>query len=358
MHVFESIIERGHERVAFHHDPETGLKAIIALHSTALGNALGGTRRWFYETEDDALYDVLRLSQGMTYKSAVAGLPVGGGKSLIMLPKPGHRATEAEARAMGRFVDTFTGAYIAAEDVGINTQYVDWMASETRHVMGGETVSHGGDPSPHTAQGVVNAMKAALKHAGRKVDFKGLTVAIQGVGNVGYNVAKILTAGGAEIVAADINQNNLDRAVRDCNAQPVTDDQILHAKCDILSPCALGGVIDGHIAHKLNCEMLVPGANNVLDDPNEDAVILKGRGITYVPDFVANAGGVIHLAGLYLGYTTKKLAEMIASIEQTSLQILRDAEGVSSTHAAAVALGDRRIAEGARHKAADQQVPA
>jgi leucine dehydrogenase len=351
MHVFDQIISRNHERVCFHQDPATGLKAIIALHSTKLGNALGGTRRWYYQTENDALYDVLRLSQGMTYKCACAGLAIGGGKSLIMLPKPGHKPSEAEARAMGRFVDTFNGAYIAAEDVGINTQYVDWMALETKHVMGGEKVSTGGDPSPHTAQGVVNAMKAALKFTGRKVDFAGLTIALQGVGNVGYNVARILSAQGAKIIAADINQANLDRAVRDCKATPVAEAQILTYKCDILSPCALGGVIDGHIANELKCDMLVPGANNVLDDPDEDAVILKSRSIVYVPDFVANAGGVIHLAGLYLGYTPKQLAQKIAEIETTSLEILRDGETNSSTHAAAVKIGDRRIAEGSRKKA-------
>ena len=347
MHVFEQIVERGHERVCFHHDPVTGLKAIVAIHNTVLGNALGGTRRWYYETENDALWDVLRLSQGMTYKSAGAGLPMGGAKSIIMLPKPGHKATEAEARAMGRFVDTFQGVYIAAEDVGVNTQYVDWMASETKHVMGGEKVSTGGDPSPHTAQGVVNAMKAALKFLGKKADFSGLTIALQGVGNVGYNVARILSAAGARIIAADINKTNLDRTVRDCNATAVTEEQILTAKCDILSPCALGGVVDGHIANQLRCEMLVPGANNVLDDPNEDGVILKSRGILYVPDFIANAGGVIHLAGIYLGYSKQQLAAKIADIEQTSLQVLRDAESGTSTHAAAVALSERRIAEGA-----------
>jgi leucine dehydrogenase len=131
MSVFDQIIDRGHERVCFHHDPATGLKALIAVHNTVLGNALGGTRRWYYETEDDAVYDVLRLSQGMTYKSAAAGLPMGGAKSVIMMPKPGHKATEAEAHAMGRFVDTFNGVYIAAEDVGVNIQFVDWMAMET-----------------------------------------------------------------------------------------------------------------------------------------------------------------------------------------------------------------------------------
>jgi leucine dehydrogenase len=352
MHIFDQIIERGHERVCFHHDPATGLKAIIAIHNTVLGNALGGTRRWYYETEADAVYDVLRLSQGMTYKSACAGLPMGGAKSLIMMPKPGVKATEAEGRAMGRFVDTFNGVYIAAEDVGVNTQFVDWMAMETKHVMGGEKVSTGGDPSPHTAQGVVNAMKAALRHVGRKVDFRGLTVALQGVGNVGYNVAKILSAAGAKILAADINQANLQRAVRDCGAVAVTEDQILISQCDILSPCALGGVIDGHLAAKLRCDILCPGANNVLDDPDEDAVILQSRGIVYVPDFVANAGGVIHLAGLYLGYSKQQLAQKIADIEGTSLQVLGEAAsgGARSTHAAAVALAQRRISEGATAK--------
>lgn len=352
MPVFDQIIERGHERVCFHHDPRTGLKAIVAIHNTVLGNALGGTRRWFYETEDDALYDVLRLSQGMTYKSAAAGLPMGGAKSVIMMPKPGAKAAEAEARAMGRFVDTFQGVYIAAEDVGVNTQFVDWMAMETKHVMGGEKVSTGGDPSPHTAQGVVNAMKAALRHLGKPADFKGLTIALQGVGNVGYNVAKILKAAGAKIIAADINQANLDKAVRDCGVKAVTEDQILTSTCDILSPCALGGVVDGHVANQLKCEILCPGANNVLDDPDEDAVILKGRGILYVPDFIANAGGVIHLAGLYLGYTNQQLAQKVADIEATALQVLADAESASiTTHAAAVKLAERKIAEGAKAKA-------
>lgn len=352
MTVFDQMIDRGHERVCFHHDPETGLRAIIAVHSTALGNALGGTRRWYYATEADALYDVLRLSEGMTYKSAAAGLPAGGAKSLIMLPEPGFQATEAEARAMGRFVDTFQGTYIAAEDVGVTTQFCDWMALETRHVMGGEQVATGGDPSPHTAQGVVNAMKAALKHAGRKVDFSGVTVAIQGIGNVGRNVARIITKAGGKVIGADINEVNLSLAVAESKIQIVEPEEILTLKCDILSPCALGGVINGNNIGKLRCQMLVPGANNVLDDPQEDAVLLKSADIVYVPDFIANAGGVVHLAGLYLGYTTQKLAEMIARIEQTSLEVLRDAETGRSAYDAAVALAQRRIAEGSKRKVA------
>jgi leucine dehydrogenase len=359
MQVFENIINRGHERVAFHHDPATGLRAIIALHSTRLGNALGGTRRWFYETEDDALHDVLRLSQGMTYKCAAAGLPMGGGKSVIMTPKPGAPATEAEARAMGRFVNTFSGVYIAAEDVGVNTQFVDWMALETRHVMGGEKVSVGGDPSPYTAQGVVNAMKAALGYNGRKVDFQGLTVAIQGVGNVGSNIVRIISGQGAKCIVADINQDHVDRVVREYKAVEVAPTEILTAKCDILCPCALGGVIDGQLAHQLNTKMVVPGANNVLDDPDEDAVILKSLGITYVPDFIANAGGVIQLAGIYLGYDDRKLKELIASIEHTSLEVLKATEKARSAYEAAVNVAEKRIAEGSKaSRGSREQVPA
>ena len=177
MSVLEQMSDYGHERVPFHQDPATGLRAIIALHSSALGPSLGGTRRWHYATEADALDDVLRLSQGMTYKSACAGLPMGGAKSVIILPEPGLPTTEAEARAMGRFVDTFVGAYIGAEDVGLDPQFIDWMALETRYVMGGETVSRGGDPSPFTARGVVNGMRAALEHVAGTPSLDGVTVA-------------------------------------------------------------------------------------------------------------------------------------------------------------------------------------
>lgn len=358
MHLFNNIISRGHERIAFHHDPATGLRAMIALHSTKLGNALGGTRRWYYETEDDALYDVLRLSQGMTYKCAAAGLPMGGGKSVIMMPKPGVAATEPEARAMGRFVNTFSGVYIAAEDVGVNTQFVDWMALETKHVMGGEKVSVGGDPSPYTAQGVVNAMKAALAHNGRKVDFKGLTIAVQGAGNVGTNIVRILSGQGAKCIIADINPDHVARCVKQYGAKEVAPTEILTSACDILCPCALGGVIDGQLANQLNTKMVVPGANNVLDDPDEDAVILKSLGVTYVPDFVANAGGVIQLAGLYLGYDERKLADLIANIEKTSLEVLKATETSRSAYEAAVAVAEKRIAEGSKNKAARQAVHA
>lgn len=350
MNTLEQMIDFGHERVCFHNDPETGLRAIIAIHSTKLGNGLGGTRRWHYATEADALYDVLRLSEGMTYKSACANLPMGGAKSVILLPTPGHPQSEAEARAMGRFVDTFQGAYIAAEDVGVNIQFIDWMAQETSHVKGGETLCTGGDPSPFTAQGVVNGMKACLAHSGHAVDFSGVHAAIQGVGKVGYHIAKILTELGATITAADINNENLNRVVEEFGAQPVDPDDILTTKCDLLVPCALGGVIDTNMARKLKCEIICGGANNILGDPNEDAVVLKSASILYAPDFVVNAGGIIHLAGLHLNMTTEELNRKSDEIETTTAHILQKGEEMESTYAAAIALAQQRIAEGSKEQ--------
>ena len=348
MNTFDQMIDRGHERVCFHHDPGSGLRAIIAVHSTRLGNALGGTRRWHYATEADALHDVLRLSEAMTYKAAAAGLPMGGGKSVVLLPRPGHPPTEAEARAMGRFVDTINGQYIAGEDVGTDPQYMDWMALETRHVTGGNHRSPGGDPSPYTARGVVHAMRAALAHLGKPAEFRGLTVAIQGVGNVGYHLASILAAEGARLVIADIVAERSDRAVKEFGATAVSPKEILTVECDILSPCALGGVIDTNLARRLRCRILAAGANNPLDDPNEDAVVLKNLGILYVPAFLANAGGLIHLAGTYLGMSDREIDRKIAGIEATVARVLREAELAPSTYAAAIAHANRRIKDGSR----------
>jgi leucine dehydrogenase len=350
MTVLEQMIERGHERVVFHQDSATGLKAIIAVHSTVLGNALGGTRRWCYATEADALYDVLRLSEGMTYKAACAGLAMGGAKSVIMLPKPGHPSTEAEGRAMGRFVDTLNGTYIAAEDVGVNIQFVDWMALETRHVMGGERVSTGGDPSPFTARGVLNGMRASLAHLGRPVDFDGLTIAIQGVGAVGYYLAELLTTAGAKIKAADINEANVKRVQTLPNVEIVAPGDILTTECDILAPCALGGVIDGGLTSKLRCDIVCGAANNILDDPDEDAVLLRNAGVLYAPDFVVNSGGVIELAGLYLGMTREELDRKNADIEETTAQILDLARSLPSTYQAAITVAKQRIAAGRKEQ--------
>jgi leucine dehydrogenase len=346
MNTFDQMIERGHERVCFHHDPDTGLRAIVAIHSTKLGNGLGGVRRWHYATEADALYDVLRLSEGMTYKAAISDLPMGGGKSVVMLPKAGHPATEAEGRAMGRFVDTFHGRYIAAEDVGTDEQFVDWMATETRHVMGADSPGSGGDPSPFTARGVVHAMRAALAHRGKPTSFDGLTVAIQGVGNVGYHLASMLRAQGARVIGADISKERMERAADELGVEPVAPEEILFTDCEILAPCALGGVVDGNSARKLRCRIIAGAANNILDDPQEDAVILRNLGVLYAVDFVANAGGLIHLTCHYMGLHTEERDAKVAAIEETMAQVFGEAKSAPSSYAAAVALANRRIAEG------------
>lgn len=349
MSVLEQMIDYGHERVAFHQDPESGLRAIIALHSSVLGPALGGTRRWCYATESDALHDVLRLSQGMTYKCACAGLATGGAKSVVWLQKPGQKSTEAEARAMGRFVDTFDGAYIAAEDVGVDIQFIDWMAKETTHVMGGETLSRGGDPSPFTSSGVIHGMRAAVKCALGCDDLEGLTIAVQGLGSVGYYLTRDLIKAGATVIGADIDDSCVERCRDEFGIDVVPPDEILTIECDVLAPCALGGVIDANLAQKLQCKIVCGGANNILDDPDEDAVALKNQGICYAPDFVVNAGGVVHLAGLHLGYSQPQLEKKNEEIYDTTTQILTDSES-PSTYAAAVNLARKRIAEGAQRK--------
>jgi leucine dehydrogenase len=346
MSTFERMIRFGHERVCFHHDPETGLRAIIAVHSTKLGNALGGTRRWHYASEDAALHDVLRLSEAMTFKAAAADLPMGGAKSVVLLPRHGHAATEAEARAMGRFVDTINGEYIAAEDVGTDPQYMDWMALETRHVTGGIQRSQGGNPAPYTARGVVYAMRAALAHLGGPADFRGLTIAIQGVGQVGFHLAGYLAEAGAQLVVADVAAERAERAARELGARVVAPQEVLTVECDILSPCALGGVVDASLARRLRCRILAAAANNDLDDPEASAVLLKNLGILYVPAFISNAGGLIHLAGTYLGMSERELERKIAGIEATVARVLRDGEETTSTYAAAVALAQRRIEDG------------
>ncbi|MFO0827768.1 MAG: Glu/Leu/Phe/Val dehydrogenase dimerization domain-containing protein [Phycisphaerales bacterium] len=351
MNVLEQMTSYGHERVAFHQDPATGLRAIIAIHSTVLGNALGGTRRWCYASEDDALFDVLRLSEGMTYKAAAADLPMGGAKSIILMPRPDHQPTEAEGRAMGRFVDTFAGKYIAAEDVGVSPQFCDWMATETKFVMGGNTVSHGGDPSPYTAQGCFNSMKACLRFLGKKADFSSLTVGIQGVGATGYRLAKLLRQAGAAVLVTDVHVPTVKRAVEELGCVALGNDRNLFTeKLDIIAPCALGGVLDAKTIEGLKCSIVCGCANNQLRVPETDGALLKTRGILYSPDFVANAGGLIRLAGLYIGLTEAQIDKKIEQIEHTTMTVFEESKSVPSTSTAAVAYAKRKIAAGATKK--------
>lgn len=347
MDLLKSMHTMGHERVAFHQDPASGLKAIVAIHSTVLGNALGGTRRWAYASTDDALFDVLRLSEGMTYKAAAADLPMGGAKSVIVLDAPGQQPTEAQGRAMGRFVNTFDGCYIAAEDVGVSPQFCDWMARETPHIMGGEAVSRGGDPSPWTSQGCFNAMKACLRFLGMPMSFENLTVGVQGCGATGFKLASLLRSAGATVLVTDVHVPSMKRAVEELGCVALGNDRnLLSEKLDILAPCALGGVLDASTIARLNCTIVCGTANNQLLDPVSDGIAIKKRGVLYAPDFVANAGGLIRLGGLYLGYTEAMVDQKVAKIEDTTLAVLEESRTMSSTSDAAIAYAKRRIAGG------------
>ena len=346
MKILQQMSVMGHERVVFHQDPESGLRAIIAVHNTTLGDALGGTRRWCYASEEDALHDVLRLSEGMTYKGAAAGLALGGAKSVILLDTPGQEPTEAQGHAMGAFVETLNGAYIAAEDVGVTPQFCEWMRTKTEFVMGDH--DHGGDPSPHTAQGTFNAMKATLAHAGRPIDFVGLTVGIQGLGATGFKLAKLIREAGGDVIGTDVNPHAIRMAVDSLGIRVLSDDEDLFtlSDIDILAPCALGAVIDERVINELAAPIICGTANNVLADPDRDGQLLKEKGIIYAPDFIANAGGVIHLAGLYLGLTGEEIERKVEQIQTTTEIVLKETSSHASAYDAAVAYAKERIESG------------
>ena len=351
MKLLQQMSVMDHERVVFHQDPESGLRAIIAIHDTTLGNALGGTRRWCYASEADAIHDVLRLSEGMTYKAAAADLAMGGAKSVILLDRPGQDATEAQGHAMGRFVETLGGTYIAAEDVGVNEQFCDWMAAETDHVMGGLTVSRGGNPAPFTSLGAFNGMKASLAHAGRPVDFAGLTVGIQGLGQTGYRLAKLVTSHGGAVVATDVSPHAISKASKELDIKVLGDDEsLLDIDIDIFAPCALGGVLGAEQIERLKAPIICGTANNVLVDPDRDGQLLKEKGTIYAPDFIANAGGLIRLAGLYLGLTEDEIDQKVDQIEGTTLEVLDDTRNHASAYDAGVAFARKRIEAGSKAK--------
>lgn len=353
MKALQQMTVMGHERVALHQDPDSGLRAIIAIHDTTLGNALGGTRRWCYASEEEALMDVLRLSEGMTYKAAAADLAMGGAKSVILLDTPGQEPTQAQGEAMGRFVETMNGAYIAAEDIGVTPQFCEWMRCETESVMGDE--DHGGDPSPFTSLGAFNAMKACLAHAGRPADFHGLTVGIQGLGATGYKLAKLVREAGGDVVATDVNPHAIRKATEELGVRVLGDDEDLftYEGIDVLAPCALGAVLDERVIGELTAKIICGTANNVLADPDRDGQLLKERGVIYAPDFIANAGGLIRLAGLYLGLTEDEIDQKVAQIEHTTATILKDTANHASAYDAAVAFAKERIRNGSKAKASN-----
>lgn len=345
MGVFEAIASDTHEEVLFGHDPESGLQAIIAIHSTTLGPALGGTRFFPYQREQDALRDVLRLARGMTYKSAAAGLDLGGGKAVI-IGDPALVKTERLLRAFGRVVDSLGGRYVTAEDVGTNTADMITIANETRWVTG-LPESHGGsgDPSPATARGVIGAMRAVAERIWDSDDLSDLVVAVQGAGKVGAGLVERLTKAGAKTVVADVNEAACEEMASTYGSVRVAPNEVFDIECDIFAPCAMGGAINRDTVRRLQCRAVVGSANNQLETAAE-AEALAARGILYAPDFVVNAGGIINIADELNGYDWKRAAGAIDHIYDNVNRVLdaAEAQGVNP-NTAAIEVARERIRE-------------
>jgi leucine dehydrogenase len=308
-----------HELVHFVHEPRIGLTAIIALHSTHLGPGGGGTRFWHYADPARALNDALRLSRGMSYKNAMAGLPMGGGKGVI-LAGPDRAKTPAMLAAYGQAIETLGGRYVTAEDVGMNEDDMLAIWEATDHVSGlpVEEGMAGGDPGPFTAYGIYLGIKAAVAHRLGKDSLAGIRVALQGAGSVGSGVARLLAQDGAMLTLADLDPERAVRLADELGAKAVPADSIMATACDVLSPCALGAVLDAQSIPALDCAVVAGGANNQLANPG-DGALLAGRGILYAPDYVINAGGIIDVVLEYLGRRAGKpstAAEVNARIEQ------------------------------------------
>ncbi|MDB5686188.1 MAG: Glu/Leu/Phe/Val dehydrogenase [Rhizorhabdus sp.] len=290
-----------HEGVHLFRDAASGLTAVIAIHSTALGPAAGGTRFWHYPDSADAITDALRLSRGMSFKNAMAGLPMGGGKGVVLADASRTKTPEMLA-AFGRAIETLGGKYVTAEDVGMNDADMVAIARETRHVSGLPVAagSAGGDPGPTTAQGVYLGVKAAIRQALGKDSARGVHIAIQGVGSVGGGLARLLAADGARLTIADADEARAVRIAGDLGATHVSATDILSIEADVVSPCALGAILTAESIAVLRTPIVAGGANNQLAT-TADADRLHARGILYAPDYVINAGGIINVALEYLG---------------------------------------------------------
>jgi len=311
-----------HQEVVFFHDGDSGLRAIVAIHDTTLGPALGGCRMWPYTSEDEALTDVLRLSRGMTYKAAMAGLELGGGKAVI-IGDPRRHKTEALLRRFGRFVDTLDGRYITAEDVGTSVDDMDVVRQVTDHVAGLGGLS--GDPSPATAWGVFSGIRAAVLHRLGRDDLNGITVAVQGFGHVGRWLCRYLHQAGAKLLVADLRDEALEQAVAEFGAEIVPLEQILAAEADVLAPCALGAVLDDATIPNIRAGIVAGAANNQLAEPRHGEM-LNRHGVLYAPDYVVNAGGIINIIYERPVYDREAAFRHIGGIFDTLTDLWRRAE--------------------------------
>lgn len=343
--IFGTLAQLGHEQVVFCHDEATGLKAIIAIHNTVLGPALGGTRMWTYSSEQEAQTDVLRLSRGMTFKAAISGLNLGGGKAVIIADSK-TKKTEAFLRRFGKFVNSLNGKYITAEDVNMKTSDMEYIHMETKHVTGlPESMGGGGDPSPVTAFGVYMGMKATAKKVYGNDSLSGKRVAVQGVGQVGMHLVEYLVKENADVFVTDLFEEKALGIAKKYNVIPVGQDEIYDLDVDIYAPCALGATVNDETIQRLKCSIIAGAANNQLKDEIRHGYMLLDKSIAYAPDFLINAGGLINVYNEYQGnYNRKRVMEQAEKIYDTCLSILNlaDDEKISSQEAA-IRLSEERI---------------
>ena len=340
----EQMAAMDHEQVLFCNDPDTGLRAIIAVHNTVLGPSLGGTRMWAYKNEAEALKDVLRLSRGMTFKSAISGLNLGGGKAVI-IGDPHKDKSEAMMRRFGQFVESLNGKYITAEDVGISTRDIEYVAEETEYVSGlPESRGGGGDPSPVTAYGVYMGMKAAAKFAYGNDSLEGKHIMVQGAGNVGYNLIKLLAKEGAIISVSDIYEARLKTVSDEFKVEVVNPDSVYDQNMDIYAPCALGATLNDDTLARLKCKVIAGAANNQLEDENRHAAMIMEKGIVHAPDFLINAGGIINCYSEVIGYNREDAYRKTEHIYEVTRAVLEESRNNNeSANAVAIKMAQARI---------------
>ncbi|HEX6134571.1 MAG TPA: Glu/Leu/Phe/Val dehydrogenase dimerization domain-containing protein [Longimicrobiales bacterium] len=340
MNIFERIAEHSHEQLVFCHEPAAGYRGIIAIHNTTLGPALGGTRFWNYRNDEEATIDALRLARGMTYKAAVAGLNLGGGKAVII---GDNRTTRREMifRAHGRFVESLGGRYITAEDVGTSVEDMDYVKMETEYVTG--VAGGSGDPSPVTAYGVYRGIRACAREKYGSDSVSGMTIAVQGTGHVGHYLCKYLAADGAKLIVTDIDDARVQRVVKEFGAQGVAPDQIYGVDAQIFAPCALGAIINDDTIPQFTFEIIAGAANNQLAQERHGDMLHK-RGILYAPDYVINAGGLINVYGELNDWTSDQARRKAGEIYETLGQIfeLAKQDGLP-TYEAADRVAERRV---------------
>ena len=350
MEIFKYMEKYDYEQLVFCQDEASGLKAIIAIHDTTLGPALGGARMWTYATEENAIEDALRLARGMTYKNAAAGLNLGGGKTVI-IGDPFKDKNEEMFRALGRFIQGLNGRYITAEDVGTSVTDMDLIHEETNYVTGiSPAFGSSGNPSPVTAYGVYRGMKAAAKEAFGTDSLEGRTIAVQGLGNVAYKLCEYLHSEGAKLVVTDINQAAIDRVVNDFDAKAVAPEEIYAQDVDIFSPCALGAIINDETIPQLKAKVIAGSANNQLQDSKHGDYIHE-LGIVYAPDYVINSGGVINVADELYGYNRERAMKRVDGIYDSIEKIfeISKRDGIP-TYVAANRLAEERIARVAKSR--------